>query len=44
MVLLVDDEPLLLRALERILRPEGYRVATASCPEEMRPALDDPSY
>ena len=43
MVLLVDDEPLLLRALERILRPEGYRVATASCPEEMRPALDDPA-
>jgi DNA-binding NtrC family response regulator len=43
MVLLVDDEPLLLRALQRILRPEGYRVATASCPEEVRPALDDPA-
>jgi len=43
MVLLVDDEPLLLRALQRILRPEGYRVATASCPEEMQPALDDPA-
>jgi two-component system response regulator HydG len=43
MVLLVDDEPLLLRALQRILRPEGHRVATASCPEEMRPALDDPA-
>jgi DNA-binding NtrC family response regulator len=43
MVLLVDDEPLLLRALQRILRPEGHRVATASCPEEMQPALDDPA-
>jgi len=43
MVLLVDDEPLLLRALQRILRPEGYRVATASGPEEMGPALDDPA-
>jgi two-component system response regulator HydG len=43
MVLLVDDEPLLLRALQRILRPEGYRVATASSPEEMGPALDDPA-
>jgi DNA-binding NtrC family response regulator len=43
MVLLVDDEPLLLRALQRILRPEGYRVVTATCPEEMRPALDDPA-
>jgi len=43
MVLLVDDEPLLLRALQRILRPEGHRVATASCQEEMRTALADPA-
>jgi DNA-binding NtrC family response regulator len=43
LVLLVDDEPLLLRAIQRILRPEGHRVATASCPEEMLPTLDDPA-
>jgi two-component system response regulator HydG len=43
MVLLVDDEPLLLRALQRILRPEGHRVVTASCAEEMRTALSDPA-
>jgi two-component system response regulator HydG len=43
MVLLVDDDPLLLRALERILRPDGHWTATASCPEEMRSALDDPA-
>jgi DNA-binding NtrC family response regulator len=43
MLLLVDDEPLLLRALQRILRTEGHRVVTASCPDEMRPALDDPA-
>jgi len=43
LVLLVDDEPLLLRSLERILRPEGYRIATAVSPEEMRAALDDPA-
>ena len=42
-LLLVDDEPLLLRALQRILRTEGHRVFTAACPDEMRPALDDPS-
>ncbi len=42
-LLLVDDEPLLLRALQRILRTEGHRVVTATCPDEMRPALDDPS-
>ena len=43
LVLLVDDEPLLLRSLERILRPDGYRIATALSPEEMRAALDDPA-
>ena len=43
MVLLVDDEPLLLRALQRILRPEGHRLATASSGEEMRAVLEDPA-
>jgi len=41
-VLLVDDEPLLLRAVERILRPEGHRIATASDWEAARHGLEDP--
>jgi DNA-binding NtrC family response regulator len=42
-VLLVDDEPLLLKALERILRPEGHEVRLASDLEEARPHLEDPA-
>ncbi len=38
-VLIVDDEPLLLRALERILRPEGHRVLSAESPSEMEERL-----
>jgi DNA-binding NtrC family response regulator len=41
-VLLVDDEPLLLKALERILRPEGHEVRLATSFEEARPQLEDP--
>ncbi|MDH3684665.1 MAG: sigma-54 dependent transcriptional regulator [Myxococcales bacterium] len=41
-VLLVDDEPLLLRAVERILRPEGHRIVTAGDWESARQKLEDP--
>jgi DNA-binding NtrC family response regulator len=41
-VLLVDDEPLFLKALVRILRPEGHRVVTAASRSEAEPHLDDP--
>jgi DNA-binding NtrC family response regulator len=41
-VLLVDDEPLLTRALERILRGEGHRVVSAHQPAEWEPLLHDP--
>jgi DNA-binding NtrC family response regulator len=41
-VLLVDDEPLFLKALVRILRPEGHRVVTAASRREAEPHLDDP--
>jgi len=42
-VLVVDDEPLLLKALERILRPEGHEVRLAASLEEARPQLADPA-
>jgi two-component system response regulator HydG len=41
-VLLVDDEPLLLRALERILRGSRLRVMATTGPEGVREALEDP--
>jgi two-component system response regulator HydG len=41
-VLLVDDEALLLNALERILRPEGHRVLRAESRESLLPLLEDP--
>jgi two-component system response regulator HydG len=41
-VLLVDDEPLLLRSLRRILEGGGYRTALAESPEAAEPALSDP--
>ena len=43
LVLLVDDEPLFLRALARILRPEGHRLLTAKTADEVAAALDDPA-
>ena len=42
-VLVVDDEPLLLKALERILRPEGHEVRLAPSLEAARPQLADPA-
>jgi DNA-binding NtrC family response regulator len=42
-VLLVDDEPLLLRALARILRPDGHRIELAETPAQAAPALADPA-
>jgi CheY-like chemotaxis protein len=41
-VLVVDDEPLLLRALARILGPDGHRVVLAETPAEAQPALARP--
>jgi two-component system response regulator HydG len=41
-VLVVDDEPLLLRALGRILREDGHRLAFAERPEAAEQALADP--
>lgn len=43
LVLLVDDEPLFLRALARILRPEGHRLVTAQRVDEVATALEDPA-
>jgi two-component system response regulator AtoC len=43
LVLLVDDEPLFVRALTRILRPEGHRLLTAQCVDEVSTALEDPA-
>jgi DNA-binding NtrC family response regulator len=42
LVLLLDDEPLLLAALERILRGEGHRLVCARHPAEAEAALADP--
>jgi DNA-binding NtrC family response regulator len=42
LVLLVDDEPLFLRALERILRPLGHRLQGAGTLEEVRVVLGEP--
>jgi two-component system response regulator HydG len=42
-VLVVDDEPLLLRALARILAPDGHRVALAESPAEAQRVLADPA-
>ena len=41
-VLIVDDEPLLIRALERILRPAGHRLLCAGSRAEMASLLEDP--
>jgi len=42
LVLVVDDEPLLLRALRRILEGEGHQVALAETPAQAEPLLPDP--
>jgi two-component system response regulator HydG len=42
-VLVVDDEPLLLRALARILSPDGHRIVLAETPGEAQGALGDPA-
>jgi two-component system response regulator HydG len=41
-VLVVDDEPLMLRALGRILREDGHRLVLAESPEAAEAALADP--
>ncbi len=41
LVLLVDDEPLILRALARILRPDAHRLLTAERIEQVGEALAD---
>jgi DNA-binding NtrC family response regulator len=41
-VLLVDDEPLLLRALQRILRVDAHRIGLAETAEQAERALSDP--
>ena len=41
-VLLVDDEQLLLRSLQRILVRAGYETALADSAEAAEPFLDDP--
>ena len=40
-VLLVDDEPLLLRSLQRILVKEGHRIELSESAEACAPFLDD---
>jgi len=42
MVLVVDDEPLMLRALGRILREDGHRLVLAESPDAADAALADP--
>jgi two-component system response regulator HydG len=42
LVLLVDDEPLLLRSLRRILATDGRRIALAESAAEAEPWLSDP--
>jgi two-component system response regulator HydG len=42
LVLVIDDEPLLLRSLERILGSDGHRTIVAESPEQANSALADP--
>ncbi len=42
-MLLVDDEPLIVRALARILGPDNHRLLTAECIEQVDAALAEPS-
>ncbi len=43
LVLVIDDEPLLLRSLERILTAGGYRALLAESEEDAAPVLSDPA-
>jgi two-component system response regulator AtoC len=43
LVLLVDDEAAILRALARMLQPDAHRVLTAERIEQVGPALADPA-
>ncbi len=43
LVLLVDDEPLLLRSLRRILQADGHDTALAESLEQVEPLLLDPN-
>ena len=43
LVLVVDDEPLLLRALERILVADGHRLVLAASVADADDALRDPA-
>jgi two-component system response regulator HydG len=42
LVLVLDDEPLLLRSLERILADDGHRIVLAESPEAAEATLADP--
>jgi two-component system response regulator HydG len=42
LVLLVDDEPLLLRSLRRILEADDHRIALAETPDAVEPLLANP--
>ncbi|RIL06046.1 MAG: DNA-binding response regulator [Proteobacteria bacterium] len=42
-VLVVDDEPLMLRALGRILREDGHRLELVDGPDAAEALLDDPA-
>lgn len=39
-IFLVDDDPSVLKALDRLLRSEGYRVATFACPQAFLSGYD----
>jgi len=41
-ILIADDEPLLLRALSRVLRADGHRIYTANCSESVEQTLAEP--
>jgi len=42
LVLLLDDEPLLLRSLQRILGPDGHRLVASDSADAAEPCLGDP--
>ncbi|MEA2031455.1 MAG: response regulator [candidate division Zixibacteria bacterium] len=39
-ILIVDDIPLVLKALQRVFRPEGYHILTATCAEEAMKVME----
>ena len=42
LVVVIDDEPLLLRSLRRILQGDGHRIVLAESVEEAEATLQDP--